>query len=59
MLDTIKVAAYGEKSPSHSFKSLASVSLRSAQVLAVGVFDPSVSPFYLLNKLLIKGPVAC
>lgn len=42
MLDRIKVAAYGESTPSHTLKSLAGVAVRSPQLLAVSVFDPSV-----------------
>lgn len=42
MLDIIKVAAYGEQTPSQSLKSLASVAVRGPQLLAVSVYDPSV-----------------
>ncbi len=40
MLDLVKVEVYGDTMP---MKGVAAVSVRDAQMLAVSVFDPSVS----------------
>ncbi|KAK9823660.1 hypothetical protein WJX72_004484 [[Myrmecia] bisecta] len=53
MLDSLKVDAYGSKA---ALKSLASVTVRDAQLLAVTVFDPSTIP--QVQKAIQSSPLS-